>query len=135
MTEASFETRALEVYGRLWELMESSQFESFDQILTPDCKFYADDQTHVGLEDIVVYFKGVMARLPDLRHEITSTITGTNALAAEIVARGTMQAPPGGMPVQVEIKACDFLWYEGERIFRWHAYTDTAGLSRQLAGG
>ena len=121
-------------YDRLWELMESSQFDAFAEIMTEDCYFYADDHSHEGLESIKEYFRGVMQRLPDLRHEVTSVIAGRDGLAAEVVAKGTMRVEPGG-PVPVEIKACDFLWFEGDRISRWHAYTDSAGLNRQLASG
>jgi ketosteroid isomerase-like protein len=33
----------------------------------------------------------------------------------------------------VEIKACDFLWFQAGKIVRWNAYTDTPGLQRQLS--
>lgn len=121
-------------YERLWELMESSQFDAFVEIMTEDCYFYADDHSHEGLESINDYFRDVMQRLPDLHHEVASTIAGEHGLAAEVVAKGTMKVRPG-RAIPVEIKACDFLWLDGDRISRWHAYTDSAGLNRQLASG
>jgi predicted ester cyclase len=122
----------LDTYGRLWELMESGQNTRFGEIMTDDCYFYSDDQTYEGLVAVQEYFRDVMVRLPDLHHEVTSIIVGDDGLAAEVVAKGTMQHGPQGHPVKVEIKACDFLWFEEGRISRWHAYTDSAGLQRQL---
>jgi predicted ester cyclase len=98
--------------------------------LSEDCTFYGNDQTHHGVPALQQYFAGIRAQMPDLRHEVTSTIEADGALALEVLASGSMLV--NGREVSVEIRACDFLWVLDGKIVKWHAYTDTVGLQRQL---
>jgi ketosteroid isomerase-like protein len=127
-----------ELYERVWELLESCSFDDYMELFTDDCVMQFEVEL-VGKAATRQYFEAVMARWPDIRHEVLSVIETDDSIAAEVRATasatgpipiGDIQATPTAGPA--EFLAVDLLWLRDGRIARWHAYFNQLQLFSSL---
>jgi steroid delta-isomerase-like uncharacterized protein len=130
----------LAVIRRGYEIWNNGRLDLLEELLSPD--FRAHDPTAPGglvsrgairevLEQIRVTF-------PDIRREVCDYVTQGDKIAVRWRTIGTHRGPFAGMAPtgrQVVVTGITFYRIAGGRIAEEWVEMDSAGLSRQLAGG
>lgn len=99
----------------------------------------ATGDVYTGPAGYLDYVRGLASAYPDLRVEVLDIMGADDGAAVQYVLRGThtgaLVSPAGFIPAtwaQVELRICDVLDIEGEKVRGLVTYFDAATLLRQL---
>lgn len=115
------------IFHGLWAALERGDVEAAAEHFAEDGVIvdHTDpDNPVIGRAAITELLHGYFALLPDLSLELTSTLTGPDRLAAELVLRGT----PRGQSTPVTLHYGLFHVYRDGKIRSEHLYVDSSQM-------
>jgi predicted ester cyclase len=127
------------VVDRVWDAIESDDFDSLEQLAQPDVEFRgvgAQIKSAAELRRFIEAYKGAF---PDLRHEVVEYVESGDTVALELKVRGThsgtLRGPQGEIPPtgrQVVWESVDYVKVRDDRVASWHVYNDQMAFMVQL---
>ena len=124
--------QAKAVVDRVWETLESGNFDQVAELYAPDAEYVMPGGLRLrGVEQLVPLLQAYFAAFPDLRHEIVDYVESGDTIACELritgTHTGTMRTPNGDIPPTGKAfvwESCDYIKVEGGKITSWHVYFD-----------
>jgi steroid delta-isomerase-like uncharacterized protein len=130
---------AREIVDRVWEAMESNDFDAFEQLADPDVVMRYGGMTLNGPAELRAFVEQYKAAFPDLHHELVDYVEAGDTVALELLVRGThtgpLQTPQGEIPATgrpVVFESCDYVKVLDGKVASWHVYNDQLAFLVQL---